>query len=175
MTSQILHFVPRPKDRIGKDKVVRLRYAVFEAGGGGVIEFRDDLYYLHGGYGGAFPKVEQALEGCGPEEKVEVELTADEAYGRRDPARVVTVLLEDLPPEAHRIGAKLDGDAPDGTVMAFWVTALGDGQATLDGNHPLAGKSLKFMFEVLEIRPASETEKAAGHAFAPTPGPGNTH
>jgi FKBP-type peptidyl-prolyl cis-trans isomerase SlyD len=175
MTSQILHFVPRPKERIAKDKVVRLRYAVFATDGGGVIEFRDDLYYLHGGYGGAFPKVEQALEGRGPEEKVELELAAEEAYGLRDPARVFNVLLQDLPPEAHRIGAKLDGEAPDGSVMPFWVTALGDGQATLDGNHPLAGKPLKFMLEVLEIRPATEAEIAAGHAFAPSAGPAYTH
>src|SRR5512139_1347510 len=125
MTSQILHFVKQPSYlRIAKDRVVRLKYLVFNADTNEIIEFRDDLYYLHGGYGGAFPKAEAALEGEQVGAKVELSLTADEAYGPRDPAMVITGPADHFPPEAHQIGARLEGQAPDGHVVDFVVTPI---------------------------------------------------
>lgn len=150
---------------IGKDKVVRLRYAVFEQGSEQTLAYRDDLYYLHGGYGGAFPAVEQALEGRCVDAQVEVLLAAAEAYGERDPALEIHVALEDIPPEACNVGAQLEGEAPDGSARPFVVTAVSADSVTVDGNHPLAGKDLRFLLEVLDIRDASRAELDAGYAF----------
>lgn len=170
MTSQILHFVRQPSTlRIARDRVVRLKYLVFNAETEEIIEFRDDLYYLHGGYGGAFVKVEEALEGEAVGAKVELSLTAEEAYGPRDPAMVITGPADHFPPEAHHVGARLEGHGPDGHVVEFVVTRIADGSLTVDGNHPLAGMPLRLVLEVLDIRPASEAELKARHAFAPEP------
>ena len=80
MSDEKVHFIKkRNYHSVVKDKVVRLRYALFEQGKDETLAYRDDLYYLHGGYGGAFPKVEQALEGLGVDAKMEVELTPEEA------------------------------------------------------------------------------------------------
>ena len=169
MSEQKLHFISKPSyGRIRKDKVVRLRYALFDRDGGHALEFRDDLYYLHGGYGGAFARIEAALEGMEIQGKTEVELEPEEGYGRFDPALRVTAPLETFPPEAHQLGARLEGEAPDGRVLDFRVVKLENGQLTLDANHPLAGRSLRFVLEVLDIRNASEAEITAGHAFAPS-------
>ena len=168
MTSQILHFVKQPGYlRITKDRVVRLKYLVFNGESNAIIEFRDDLYYLHGGYGGAFPKVEAALEGEQVGAKVELTLAADEAYGARDAAMVITGPADHFPQEAHQIGARLEGHAPGGHVVDFVVTRIADGRITVDGNHPLAGIPLRLVLEVLDIRPATEEEIRARHAFAP--------
>lgn len=168
MTSQILHFVKKPSYlRITKDRVVRLKYLVFNGESGAIIEFRDDLYYLHGGYGGAFPKVEEALEGEQEGAKLELTLTAEQAYGQRDPAMVITGPADHFPPEAHQIGARLEGHAPDGHVVDFVVTRIKDGRITVDGNHPLAGIPLRLVLEVLDVRPATADELKARHAIAP--------
>lgn len=166
METKTVQFIKqRNYQRIAKDKVVRLRYVVFEQGTEQALALRDDLYYLHGGYGGAFPKVEVALEGLRVDAKVEVLLTPDECYGERNPELEMTVPAAAIPAEARNVGAQLEGEAPDGSARPFLVTAVDGGQVTVDGNHPLAGKHLRFMLEVLDIRDASRAELEAGYAF----------
>ncbi len=174
MTEERLHFVKRRNyQSIVKDKVVRLRYALFDLDADGqVLAYRDDLYYLHGRYGGAFPKVEEALEGLGVDAKVEVDLEPEDAYGPRDPGLVLQVLAEELPPEVRRVGAEIEGEAENGDTRRFRVTRVQDGVVTLDGNHPLAGRRLRFVLEVLDIREARPEEIEAGYAFAPGAGRG---
>ena len=168
MSERKLHFISKPNyGRIRQDKVVRLRYAVFDRDGGQALAFRDDLYYLHGGYGGAFPKIEAALEGMEIQGKTEVELDPEEGYGAYDPALRITAPLEEFPPEARQLGVRLEGEAPDGRVLAFQVVEVVEDRLTVDGNHPLAGRRLRFVLEVLDIRDASTAEIDAGHAFAP--------
>ena len=150
---------------IAKDRVVRLRYGVFEQGTEHALAYRDDLFYLHGGYGGAFPKVEAALEGLSVDAKVEVSLTPEEGYGVRDPSLVITVPVDEIPPEARSNGQALEGEAADGQSRRFIVTAVTEKGVTVDANHPLAGKHLRFVFEVMDIRDATRAELDAGYAF----------
>lgn len=169
--SKTLHFVKRRNYQgVVKDKVVRLRYAVFEQGSEQALAFDDDLYYLHGGYGGAFPKVEEALEGLGVDAKMEVELTADEAYGRYDPALCLAVPATEIPEQAHQVGAQLEGESPEGGSLDFTVTAVEGDTVTVEGNHPLAGRDLRFVLEILDIRDATPEELEAGYAFPPAEG-----
>ncbi len=168
MSEQKLHFISKPNyGRIGKDKVVRLKYAVFDRDGEHALEYRDDLYYLHGGYGGAFPKIEAALEGMEIHGKTEVELSPEEGYGLYNPALLISEDASAFPAEAQQIGARVDGEGPDGRVVSFRVVKREGNRITVDGNHPLAGRQLRFVLEVLDIRNASEAERAAGYAFAP--------
>ena len=166
METKTVQFIKqRNYQRIAKDKVVRLRYVVFEQGTEQALAFRDDLFYLHGGYGGAFPKVEAALEGLKVDAKVEVLLTPEECYGERDPNLELTVDAEAIPAEARIVGTHVEGEAPDGTSYPFLVVAVEGDQIKLDGNHPLVGKHLRFTLEVLDVRDASGAELEAGYAF----------
>lgn len=168
MTDQVVHFVKKPSYlRIARDRVARLKYAVLDMDTQRTLEFRDDLYHLHGGYGGAFPKVEQALEGLEVGDKVEVDLTPEEGYGAHLEELVITAPAEHFPVEAQQVGTLLDGEGPDGHVRKFVVSAVADGMITVDGNHPLAGKNLHFVFEVLDVRAAREEELKAGYGYAP--------
>jgi FKBP-type peptidyl-prolyl cis-trans isomerase SlyD len=53
----------------------------------------------------------------------------------------------------------------------FRVTVVNEGSVTVDFNHALAGKSLTFNVEVVDIKDASEEEISHGHAH----GPGGHH
>lgn len=129
---------------------------------------RSPWFYLHGGYDDLFPKLEEALEGKGVDESVSVRLHADEAFGEYDAELVQTESLDNLPDEVE-VGMELEG-APadeadeDEEVIIYRVTEIDGDQATLDGNHPLAGRALIFNCTVAAVRPASADRIANGSA-----------
>ena len=171
MTEQPLHFVhKRQYTHIAKDKVVTLKSAVLDATTGALIEYRADLIYLHGGYGGAPAKVEQALDGLEVDSRSEVTLSPEEAYGPHDPQLLTTLPATQLPGTAQQVGAQVEAQAPDGRVVMFRVIKVEDGMTTLDGNHALAGRTVRFILEVAAIRAATAEELAAGYAFRRAPG-----
>lgn len=166
MGEEKIHFLKKDNySRITKDKVIRLKYLITDTDNEEALEFRDDLFYLHGGYGGAFPLVEQALEGHEVGDKVEVLTPCEDAFGAVREELKIQVPLNEIPAEAAREGMTLEGESAEGKVIPFRVLAIEDGFAWLDGNHPFAGRNLRFVLEVLDIRDASAEELAAGHAF----------
>ncbi len=169
MTEQIVNFIKKPSySRVAKNKVITLRYGLFDLDGE-VIEYRDDLEYLHGGYGGAFPKAEEALEGLEVGNKIDINLTAEEGFGESASELIMEVPLEQIPEEGRRVGASIDGEGADGHVVKFRVTELGEQSLVLNGNHPLAGQGFRLMLEVLHIRAASFEEIEKGYAFKSAP------
>jgi FKBP-type peptidyl-prolyl cis-trans isomerase SlyD len=146
-------------------QVVQLRFRAKDSTTGELLQFGDDLFYLHGGYGGAFPKVEQAIEGHRVGDHVTVSLAPEEGYGVYQPELVLTLPTEEFPDALPATGEAVDGQLPDGRSMTFTVAGISQGRITLDGNHPFAGKRLDFDFEVLDIRESIEAERSAGFAF----------
>jgi FKBP-type peptidyl-prolyl cis-trans isomerase SlyD len=159
--------------RIIRNSVVALKYEVFDASGELFERGKSPYYYLHGGYRGIFPRVEEALGGKDVGERVRVRLAPADAFGERDPA------LVRVEPRAKfagkpKVGMQVRGESPqgaDGHPIAFRVVKVTDQEITLDGNHPLAGQAIEFRCTVLEVRPAAPEEVAHGHAH----GPGGHH
>jgi FKBP-type peptidyl-prolyl cis-trans isomerase SlyD len=50
----------------------------------------------------------------------------------------------------------------NGKTKDFIVTKIENNKLTVDGNHPLAGKDIVFLVEVLSIRDATKEEIIAG-------------
>jgi FKBP-type peptidyl-prolyl cis-trans isomerase SlyD len=166
MNENKLHFIKKPNyNRVGKDMVVRLKYLISNNSTGETLEFRDDLYYLHGGYGGAFPDVEEALEGHEVGEKLEVVVPPERGFGVVRQDLRVEIPLTELPPEGVQPGTSLEAESETGETIHFRVLEVGEQTALLDGNHPFAGLDLKFVLEIMDIRKASEAELEAGYAF----------
>jgi FKBP-type peptidyl-prolyl cis-trans isomerase SlyD len=46
----------------------------------------------------------------------------------------------------------------DGEVKSFFVTKIEKGKLTVDGNHPMAGKTLRVNVKILEVRDATEED-----------------
>lgn len=152
-------------DEIGRDKVVRLGFRITDQANGRLLQYGDDLVYLHGGYGGAFPKVEQAVLGCRVGDRIELTLSPEEGYGHRQSDLVLELPSTGFMDGVPEAGTAVDGELPDGRSLTFTVAGVSAEKVTLDGNHPFAGKQLAFEFEVLEIRDSSAAERAAGYAF----------
>jgi FKBP-type peptidyl-prolyl cis-trans isomerase SlyD len=173
MTGQVVEFQKQsPVLRVARDRVVALEYVLYDADSNEVLEYRGDLQYLHGGQKGSLERVEQALEGKRSGDREEVTLEPAEAYGEHDPGLVISDRPEAFPAEARVVGARLDGEAPDGSVVQFRVVEVSDERITVDGNHPYAGMRLRFLIEIHSVRPATAAELRDGYAHAGTEGAG---
>ena len=148
--------------KIAKDTVVTLQYKVAEANGRLIEQSKAPMVYLHGGYNNTLPKIEEALEGQETGHEVTLDLQAADAFGERDESLVRVIPKSDFPPGV-KVGGQLEGRTEDGTPHVFHVMKIKGPEVHLDGNHPLAGKALKFHLKVTGVRAASGEEIAHGH------------
>jgi FKBP-type peptidyl-prolyl cis-trans isomerase SlyD len=129
------------------------------------------VQYLHGGYDGIFPLVEEALQGLDQGEKVEVHLEPEDAFGEYDAELVSLAERGQFPPELE-VGMQFEQQGgPDDELLIYTVTDIAGDKVVLDGNHPLAGLALKFDCTVVGVRPASEGEIERGYADDDSAGP----
>ncbi len=66
------------------------------------------------------------------------------------------------PPMSTWCGVQFEARTQQGPVLVT-VTEVGPEQVTVDGNHPLAGQTLHFAVEVVEVREATTDELNQGH------------
>lgn len=149
---------------IAKNSVVTLHYEMFDANDQLIDKTEQPIAYLHGGYDGIFPLVEEALHGKEVGDVVDVILAPDDAFGEQDPE---LVRIEDTSvfPVDVEVGMMFEADDPEtGDVFVYRVTDVADGKAVVDGNHPLAGMKIRFRATVDSVREASADEITHGHA-----------
>ena len=154
---------------IQQHKVVSIHYKVMDAASEEEIDSSangDPMIYLHGA-SNIIPGLEQALEGKVVGDELEVTVEAAEAYGEYSEDRVQQVPIEAFE-EMEKVepGMVVTAQTEGGEVNLV-VTEVDETTVTVDANHPLAGKSLKFDVKVESIRDASEEELAHGHVHGP--------
>lgn len=150
--------------QISQDSVVLIDYRLTDDTGAELDSSTDHgpLAYLHG-HSNIVPGLEQALEGRSAGEEFSVSIEPVMAYGEINPT-----LTQTLPSsmfggtEQIAVGMQFHAQTDHG-VEVVTVTALEGDEVTIDGNHPMAGKTLHFDVTVREVRAASEEELAHGH------------
>jgi FKBP-type peptidyl-prolyl cis-trans isomerase SlyD len=156
--------------KIAKDTVVSLRYELFDSAGELLEKVEDPVSYLHGGYDGIFPMVEEALHGKSIGDKCCVTMQPENAFGEYDHDLVQVESRSEFPPEVA-VGMQFEG-APENSdeedFMLYTVMDVDSDEVTLDGNHPLAGKTLSFNCTVTGVRKATEEELMHGHVHDET-------
>ena len=149
--------------KIAKDTVVTLQYRVSEPSGKLIEQSKTPMVYLHGGYNNTLPKIEEALEGREAGHEVTLDLQPADAFGERDESLVRVIPKSEFPPGV-KVGGQLEGRTDDGQPRVFHVMKIKGPEVHLDGNHPLAGRALKFTLKVTGVRMASGEEISHGHA-----------
>jgi len=151
--------------KISDGKAVQIDYTLRNDKGAVLdsSEGRDPLAYLHGA-GNIIPGLEAALTGKEPGDTLAVTIPAAEAYGEREDDLVTTVERALFPdPKQVQLGMRLRVQLEEGTRLATVSAMVGD-KVTLDMNHPLAGETLHFDVEVMDVKDATPEEQAHGHA-----------
>ena len=166
--------------KIEKNTVVSLIYRLSDAQGNLIEESADPMIYLHGGYAGTFPKIEELLEGQEIGFETNIQLEPQDAFGEYD-AELLRIEQRERFPEPLEIGMQFEGvpspddeeegaefiaadDEEDADSLIYTITDLAEDRVVLDANHPLAGMALRFWIQVTQIRVASSEEVENGRA-----------
>lgn len=149
--------------KIEENSVVRFHYTVSEHGKGQLESSRElDPLAILIGHGGIIPGLEEAMKGRESGDTFSVTVTPEQGYGARRDGLVQRI------PRKHFKGAKL---APGMQVVlptdqgqrAMTVNKVGMSVVDVDLNHPMAGKTLEFDVEIIEVREASAEEISHRH------------
>ena len=151
--------------RIERGTVVTLDYELKDADGALLEEEGATLAYLHGGYGGIFPKVEEALQDKEVGHELAITLEPDDAFGEYD-AELLRVEPRDRFPETLEVGMQFEGVPGDDEEEAriYTVTDVAADKVVVDANHPYAGERVWFRCAVKGVRKATREELEHGHA-----------
>jgi FKBP-type peptidyl-prolyl cis-trans isomerase SlyD len=145
--------------------VVTMTFELFDSEGLLLEGTTEPITYLHG-HSGMLPKLEEALNLKKVGDAISVDVEPVDAFGDYDPELVKIEPVGNLP-KGIEVGmqfesfAKEDDEAGSGVV--FTVTDIAEGKAVLDGNHPWAGKRLRFDCRILDVRAATPEEVEHGH------------
>lgn len=148
--------------KIEKNTAVTLKVKVSDAAGKLIDDGSHPTVYLHGDYENTFPKIEAALDGQEPGYEVTLTLAPEDAFGERDEALLTTIDKKNFPPGV-KVGGQLQGRGEDGQERVFNVVKIKGPVVHLDGNHPLAGLTLRITAKVLDVRAATAEEIAHKH------------
>ena len=155
--------------QVSEQKVVTMNYEVADDQGQLIdrSEEGDPLAYIHGN-GQLIPGLETALEGRSKGDKVAVHVTPEQGYGERDEEGVQTVARNQFDDSVEiEVGMQFEAQDDDEGHQIVTVVAVDGENITLDTNHPLAGKNLRFKVEILDVRDASAEELSHGHVHGP--------
>jgi FKBP-type peptidyl-prolyl cis-trans isomerase SlyD len=152
---------------IGKNAVVDIHYTLKNDDGEVMdsSEGRDPLSYLHGA-NNLIPGLEKELEGKAAGATFQTSIPPSEAYGDSNPEMVQTISKEMFQGvENIEPGMAFTAQGPQGQQQVVVTRVEGD-DVTVDANHPMAGKTLHFDVEVVNVREATQEEIDHGHVHS---------
>lgn len=121
----------------------------------------EPLSYLHGA-GNIIPGLEDALKGKVAGDSFSVTIAPEQAYGEIDENMIQVVSKKMFDDMDIEIGMQFHADVSHGSGI-ITISEINGDDVTVDGNHPLAGETLIFDVEVVDVRPATADEIAHGH------------
>ena len=104
------------------------------------------------GSGQIIPGLDKELIGMKVGESKQVTVAPDQAYGQVDPNAFTEIPASELPDDGREPGTVLMARDAQGNARRLRVHKVDGETATLDLNHPLAGKTLTFDVTIREIQ-----------------------
>jgi FKBP-type peptidyl-prolyl cis-trans isomerase SlyD len=166
----------RGKMIIEKNRVVSIDYILTNDDGITLDSTQDQapMAYLHGAKN-ILPGLEEALEGKTLKSRIRTKVSPKHGYGKYNEELVQSIPLSSFPnADQIKVGVQFELDTPQGPQIAT-ITKVDNDEFTLDMNHPLAGETLHFDVEVVDIREATAEEIEKGHLHTEGCGCGHSH
>ncbi len=143
-------------------KFVSLTYRIADTEGD-ILEQNDiPVNYIYGGDQELIGSMDRAVRGKKAGDVVEVIVPPEDGFGPHDPSLTFTDDIDNVPPQFRQIGAEVQMQSDDGDVRNFFVKKIENGKLTVDGNHPLAGKTLRIRVEIKDVREATPADYENG-------------
>jgi FKBP-type peptidyl-prolyl cis-trans isomerase SlyD len=147
--------------------VVALTWTLKDTLGEVLDELEEPVEFLVGGED-LLAKIEEALQGHEPGDRLDLHLEPEEAFGEYDEQLLFLEPRAAFPPELED-GMTFEG-LPAGTSahaprdLLYTVTEIYPDHVVVDGNHPLAGMAIRLHLKVENVREATEEEIGRGSA-----------
>lgn len=156
---------------VANDKVVSMKYTL-KNDKGDVLDQSgtNPLSYLHG-HGNIIPGLEKGLDGLAVGDHKQVVVAPAEGYGEHQEEKKFELPRSRFEETELKPGVTVVLETKEGKRMMARVAGVEGDVVKMDANHPLAGQTLHFDVEIVEIRDAGPEELAHGHVH----GPGGHH
>ena len=146
-----------PQPVVTESTFLTLHYRLSTMAGSDIVStFDENPATLQVGSGQLAPFLESCLIGLPEGAHQSFELTAEQAFGPRNPELLQKVSLSTLhensdPDHTYAIGDLVDFAAPGGGQFAGVLLEIGELDALFDFNHPLAGQAVKFEVRIIGV------------------------
>ena len=151
-------------------KYVSLTYSI-QDNEGSVLEHSDlPVGFVLGGAQELIGGMDAAIRGKAAGDEIDFDLPPDAGFGTHDADLTFTDDINNVPPQFRQIGAEVQMQNEAGEVKNFYVTRIENGRLTVDGNHPLAGKTLRVHVRIHEVREANLEDLANDGQSCAIPG-----
>ncbi len=149
--------------KIEKNRAVRFHYTVGEVGQPATeSSLGGEPLAILIGHGNIIPGLEKALEGHEAGDSLSVDVAPADAYGERREGLTQRIAKKHLGDQRLMPGMQVVLQTEYGP-RAVTIEKVGMSVVDVDLNHPMAGKSLHFDIEVVDVREASAEEIEHGH------------
>ena len=151
---------------IQENKVVSISYTLKDENGDVLDQAsKDQPFAFLSGQNQILPKLEEKISKMVIGSQQKVVLKPEQGYGEYRADAVREVKRSDFPDKIElQEGQRFMADLGEGQHRPFYVKNVSDEAVTIDFNHPLAGITLEFDVELLDIRDATEEEIASVRA-----------
>tara|TARA_R110002049_G_scaffold228622_4_gene400744 strand:- start:386 stop:868 length:483 start_codon:yes stop_codon:yes gene_type:complete len=151
--------------KIAKNAVVTMNYTLKDDKGTVIDSSSENgpLSFIQG-IGNIITGLEAKMEGKAKGDKFDCTILPADGYGEADPNLIQKVERSQFGEgDTLEVGMMFEVGNDEQTFIAR-VIELDDQNVTLDANHPMAGQTLNFDVEILNVREAEANELAHGHA-----------
>ncbi|MBN1699789.1 MAG: peptidylprolyl isomerase [Spirochaetales bacterium] len=143
---------------ISENKTVTINYTL-KNDSGKVLDSssKEGFSYIHG-KGHLISGLEKELEGKKPGDKFHTEIDPKDGYGEYKDSYVFSVSKEKFDDIGQlKIGSRFRAQTNEGEKI-ITVKHIEKERVTIDMNHPLAGQTLFFDIEVMDVRDSNKNE-----------------
>ena len=150
---------------MSKDQVITMFYELKDANTGEILESNmqegGQISFITG-HGHIIEKLEEEVSKLKSGDKATINIKTAEGCGEYNKDAIQSLPKEQFAGIDLHEGMELFGQNEDGSSVRVIVKEIKDDEVTVDFNHPYAGKDLLFNVEILEVRDATDDEKATG-------------
>jgi len=149
---------------INKNSAVTINYRLTDNDGQLIDESSDNSFcYLHG-HENIVAGLENALDNKQKGDTFTIQVLPNDGYGERDESRVETVSRDMFPSDEDiQAGMEFHAEGANKELITISILEVNEDTVKIDANDALAGVTLNFDIEVVDVRKADETEISHGH------------
>jgi FKBP-type peptidyl-prolyl cis-trans isomerase SlyD len=161
--------------KITSDKVITINYILKDDKGVVIDQSSDASFaYLHG-HQNIIPGLENALEEKEKGDSFSLVIEPKDAYGEHNPEITQVIPRSAFGDVELEVGMQFHAESDAGQPVLITISEINGDDITIDGNPPLAGVTLHYDVDVMDVRDATEEELSHGHVHAHGEGCGHDH